>query len=101
MNSLQLTTGYRENNHLRSPELVRCLGNKRGSPQGFAAKEGNYSLLRFDQAALLTPRRFSRLLSKPLPFWWLTCAQLGQRFVHLNLRTVNPCENAETAAENL
>ena len=21
----------------------------------------------------------SRLLSKPLPFWWLTCAQLGQR----------------------
>src|SRR5215469_1522664 len=24
---------------------------------------------------LLTPQRFSRLLSKPLPFSWLTCAQ--------------------------
>jgi hypothetical protein len=49
------------------------------------------------QSALPTPRRFSRRLSKPLPFPWLTCAELGQEvFAHVNLRTINPCNRVET-----
>jgi len=44
----------------------------------------NRSHFRRAQSVLPTPQRFSRLLSKPLPFSCLTCVKLGQSFLTLS-----------------